>query len=63
MVGVPAIDQFVKTVIFDVPSLVSELDATFDGGQAGGERSHPDPIAGERLAFMFELALYRTGLQ
>ena len=63
MIGVPAIDQFVETMIFDVPSLVAKLNATFDGSQFRGERGHPDPIADERLTFMIELALDRTGLR
>ena len=63
MIGVPTIDQFVETMIFDVPSLVPKLDATIDGSQFRGERGHPDPFAAERLTFMIELALDRTGLQ
>ena len=63
VIGVPTIDQFVEPVILDVSSLVSKLDATFDGSQIGGERGHPHPIADERLALTIELALYTAGFQ
>ena len=34
MIGVPTFDQFIKAVVFDVPSLMSKTNSTFEGGLA-----------------------------
>jgi len=40
VVGVPAFDQFIEPVIFDIPSLVAEGDGRLGGDRPG--RQHPD---------------------
>jgi len=46
VIGMPAVDQLVETVILDIPALVAETDCTLGGDLWAGKRGHPDPIAG-----------------
>ena len=46
MIGMPALDQFVEPMIFDVPSLMTETDGPLGGDGLERKGSHPDPVAG-----------------
>ena len=35
MIGVPTVNQFIESVILNIPALVSQLDSTLDGNQVG----------------------------
>ena len=41
MIGIPAGDQFVKAIIFDVPALVSETYDLVREQLSGGSGGHP----------------------
>jgi hypothetical protein len=46
VVGMPAADQFVEPMVFDIPSLVTEADSPLGGDGQERKGGHPDPVAG-----------------
>ena len=52
MIGVPALDQFIEAVVFDVPSLMPKTDNSGHGNLLRWQRGYPYPIAGLQLVLL-----------
>ena len=63
VVGMPAINQFVEPVVFDVPALVAEADGAPGGNRLLRKRGDPHPVAGQRFGFAVDLPSDRTCFQ
>src|ERR1700678_2432052 len=63
MIGVPALDQFIEAMVFDVPSLMPKTDYSGQGNLLRWQRGYPYPIAGLQLVLLVQLTPYRIGLQ
>ena len=46
VIGMPAVDQLIETVILDIPPLVAKTDHPLSGDRLGRKGGGPDPIAG-----------------
>src|ERR1700691_4550302 len=58
VIGMPLLDEFLESVILDIPALVAENDSALDrklGRRRGG---HPDPLAAQELRLVIELPPY-----
>src|ERR1700722_8231024 len=51
----PAVDQFVEPVIFNIPALMTETDGPFSRDQVRGKRGHPHPVTGFEIVLASEL--------
>ena len=46
MIGIPSGDQFVESIIFDIPSLVTKMHYQLRGGLGGWKSGDPKPVTG-----------------
>src|SRR5207237_331429 len=63
VIGVPAVDQFVEPVIFNIPALVAQADGPFGGDQVDRKRGYPHPVTGFEIVFAVQLPAHRIRFQ
>src|SRR6267143_1077074 len=63
MIGVPFVGQLVEAIIFDIPSLVPQMDDAMEGNLGRRQGGRPDPVTRLWMVLLVELPAYRVGLQ
>ena len=61
-VGVPLVDQFVESMVPDIPATMPETEGLFSRGLGRRECHRPDPLRGHRLDLLGRLALHSVNL-